>query len=446
MPGALFYQTQEDLPTVDRGEGIWLWDREGRRYLDGSSGAVVATVGHGHPRVLAALTRQASRVAFAYRTQFENEPAVELADLLVDRLGHGLDRVFYVSGGSEAVEAALKLARQYFVATGRPERHRIVSRFPSYHGSTLGALSATGYAPLNAPFEPMTQPHLYVPAPTAYRCPVDADGASCDEACARELERVIVEAGPETVAAFILEPIGGASTGAIVPSARYFELVTEICRRYGVLTIYDEVMTGIGRTGAFCAFQHWQPQARVDILALSKGLGAGYAPLGAMVARSALVEAVLADGGGFQHGHTYAGNPLACAVGLEVVRVVLEEELIENARARGEQLMAGLERLRSASPIVGDVRGRGLLTAVEFVADEERRLPFPAELDVHRRVTRAAFEEGLIVYPRRTLGGLEGDHVLVAPPLVITEEETDELLSRLGRAVARVEEQLRRSR
>lgn len=438
----LFYQAARDLPTIAYGDGIWLYDTAGAGYLDGCSGAVVATLGHAHPRILAAMREQAAKVSFAYRTQFENQPAVDLADLLVQHLGGDLNRVFYVSGGSEAVESALKLARQYFLAVGQPGRHRIVSRFPSYHGSTLGALSATGYVPLTAPFEPMIARHIYAPSPSAYRCPVDADGVACDEACARELERVILENGPETIAAFIFEPVGGASTGAIVPSRRYFELVTDICRRHGILTIYDEVMTGVGRTGAFGAFQHWLPEAHVDILALSKGLGAGYAPLGAMVTRAEIVDSVLANGGQFAHGHTYAGNPLSCAVGLAVVRTVVEDGLVESARVLGEQLLAGLRRLRDASPIVGDVRGKGLLTGVEFVADKESKRPFPAERDAYRVVTDAAFEEGLIVYPRRTMAGVSGDHVLIAPPLIITEQEIDELLARFGRAIRRAEERL----
>jgi adenosylmethionine-8-amino-7-oxononanoate aminotransferase len=442
----LFYQASRVLPTVERGEGIWLYDADGVAYLDGCSGAVVAGLGHAHPRILAAMAAQAAKVSFAYRTQFENRPAVELADLLVRELGGDLNRVFYVSGGSEAVESALKLARQYFLAVSQPERHRIVSRFPSYHGSTLGALSATGYVPLTAPFEPMIAEHLYVPSPSAYRCPVDTSGdagdGTCDEACARELERVVLEQGPETIAAFILEPVGGASTGAIVSSARYFEMVTGICRKYGILTIYDEVMTGIGRTGAFCAFQHWQPEAHVDILALSKGLGAGYAPLGAMVARAEVVDAVLADGGQFAHGHTYAGNPLSCAIGLEVVRTVLDEGLVDNARDRGEQLLAGLAQIQAKSSIIGDVRGKGLLTGVEFVADLGTRRPFPPERDAYRVVTDAAFEEGLIVYPRRTIGGVMGDHVLIAPPLIVTEDQTADLLGRFERAVARAESHL----
>lgn len=432
----LFYQSRLELPVVSRAEGVWLFDKEGKGYLDGSSGAVVAGLGHAHPRILEAMWKQAAQVSFAYRTQFENEPAVELGRALVERLTGGLERVFYVSGGSKAVEAAIKLARQFHVANGESERWRVISHFPSYHGSTLGALSATGYRPLTDPFAPMLRP-LYVPTPTPYRPPFEGDDWAVR--CARELERILLEVGPETVSAFILEPVGGASTGAVVPPPEWFTTISEICKRYGVLTIYDEVMTGVGRTGAFCAYQHWEPH--VDILTLSKGLGAGYTPLGAVVCQREIAETVLA-GGGFMHGHTYAGNPLSCAVGLEVLCVVEEEGLVDRARVCGERLIAGLGEIQRESQTIGDVRGKGLLLGVEFVRERSSKHPFPPETELHRRITEAAFAEGLIVYPRRTLGGYEGDHVLVAPPLIISEREIEELLHRFAVAVARVEREL----
>ena len=438
MSSPLFYQSNVDLPVIDRGEGIWLIDKSGKRYLDGSSGAVVANIGHGDERVVEAMRRQAARVSFTYRTQFENEPALALARRLVAKLSQGLDRVFYVSGGSEAVEAAIKLARQYHLANGEPGRHLVVSRYPSFHGSTLGALNATGYTPLTEPFAPMLAGPNHVCAPTCYRCPLELAYPGCGVACAREFESALDRLGPESIAAFILEPIGGASTGAVVAPDEYLGIVAKIARRHGILLIYDEVMTGVGRTGAFCAYQHWEETAEVDILTLSKGFGAGYAPLGAIVARSQVVDAVLAAGG-FQHGHTYAGNPLACAVGLAVLEVIEEDGLIDNARERGEQLLAGLRALAEGSPIIGDVRGKGLLIGVEFVQDRAARAPFAPQLDVYARVCRTCFEEGLIVYPRRTLGGMDGDHVLIAPPLTISAEDADELIDRFARAVARCE-------
>ena len=441
----LFYQGHLDLPTVARAEGIWMYDTEGKRYLDGSSGAITATIGHGDRRVLAAMQQQAARVTFAYRTQFENEPAHELAAALTAKLSQALRRVFYVSGGSEAVESALKLARQFHIANGEPDRHKVISRFPSYHGSTLGALGATGYSPLNEPFRPMQSGSIYVPAPTRHSRPEGVSESEWGATCAAELERTIQEQGSGTVAAFIIEPVGGASTGALVPPDGYLAAITSICRKHGVLIIYDEVMTGVGRTGEFCAYQHWeepaQAGAEVDILALSKGLGAGYIPLGAVVCRSHIAETVVGNGG-FAHGHTYAGNPLACAVGAAVLRVVEEDDLVANARERGAQLMQGLKAIKESHPVVGDVRGLGLLTALEFVADPLTLEPYPPQLNVHDRMTTLARRNGLLVYPRRSRGGFSGDHVLVAPPLIITQAEMADLLERLADSVAELEEQL----
>lgn len=436
----LFYQARAELPTVSHGEGVWLVDTAGKRYLDGCSGAVVANLGHGHPHVLRAMREQAERVTFAYRTQFENEPAVRLAHGLVERLDPELSKVFLVSGGSEAVETAIKLARAYHRARGENGRYRIVSRFPSYHGSTLGALAATGYVPLTEPFAPMLNGQDYVTAPSCYRCPFGLDPSSCGLACADDLERVITRLGAETIAAFILEPVGGASTGAIVPPDGYFARVTEIARRHGILLIYDEVMTGAGRTGRFCAHQHW-PAAEVDILALSKGLGAGYVPLGAVVCRDEVAGAVL-EAGGFPHGFSYAGNPLASAVGLAVLEAMDAEDLPGRARERGTLLEAGLRELAGRHAMIGDVRGLGLLWGLEFVRDRASKATYDFDLNVAGMVTAAAMEEGLLVYPRRGGGGLDGDHVLVAPPLTIAEDEVRELLARLDRTLVRCGERL----
>ncbi|MDD3446067.1 MAG: aminotransferase class III-fold pyridoxal phosphate-dependent enzyme, partial [Zavarzinia sp.] len=316
-PSNLFYQTGNKRPPVDRAEGIHIWAEDGRRWIDGSSGAMVVNIGHGNAYVLEAMKRQMDRATFAYRLHFENEPAEELARRLCDLMPEEFDRVFFVSGGSEAVESAMKLARQYAVATGQAGRYKVISRYPSYHGCTLGALAVTGYAALAAPFAPMMQPMPKIPAPTAYR---DRDGLSMEERGLRYadmLEAAIKAEGPETVLAFLMEPVGGASTGALVAPDSYYGRVREICDRYGVLLIHDEVMSGAGRTGKFLAGDHW-PGGRPDIVALSKGLGSGYCPLGATVAPDRIVAPVLAAGG-FLHGFTYAGNPLAGAAGLAVL-------------------------------------------------------------------------------------------------------------------------------
>lgn len=398
---------------------------------------MVTSLGHGNKRVLAAMHAQAGKVAFAYRTQFESEPAMNLGRDLIARLSQGLNQVFYVSGGSEAVEAAIKLARQYHLATGQEQRYKVVSRFPSYHGSTLGALNATGYLPLTEPFEPLLGGHVYVSAPGQFRDPPGLDAPVSAASYALELERVLQEQGPETVAAFILEPVGGASTGATVPPEGYFAEITRVCRKYGVLLIFDEVMTGIGRTGAFCAYQHWEPDAQVDILALGKGMGAGYSPLGAIVCRDDIASAVLAAGG-FAHGHTYAGNPLSCAVGLAVLQEIDERDLVENAGRMGEQLLFELQGLMHKHEVIGDVRGKGLLAGVEFTMSRETKEPYPADREVHAVITRLAFAEGLIVYPRRSMGGRRGDHILIAPPLTITSSELEQLIDRFDRALSRL--------
>jgi adenosylmethionine-8-amino-7-oxononanoate aminotransferase len=428
----LFYQGRGRKPTLDQARGVWMWDVEGKRYLDGSSGAMVCNIGHSNPRVLDAMRRQMEKATFGYRLHFETEPAERLAERTV-ALCPGMDRAFFVSGGSEAVESAIKLASQWAVVTGRAQRWKVISRAPSYHGCTLGALAVTSYAPLTAPFDAMMRPMPKVPAPRAYLDGFDPADPATGRHYADMLEARILEEGPETVLAFLVEPVGGASTGALVPPAGYMERVREICDEHGVLLILDEVMTGAGRTGRFLAAEHWG--VTPDLAVLSKGFAAGYAPLGAMVAPDRLVEPVL-DAGGFAHGFTYAGNPLACAAGLAVLEEIERQGLSANAARMGERLMAGLRALMQRHPVIGDVRGMGLLTAMEFVADRRTMIPLPAGLNAHDRFVRLAYERGLIVYSRRTRGGLSGDHVLVCPPLIVTEAEVDELLALLEGALA----------
>ena len=434
----LFYQARRDLPFIERAEGVYIWDHNGKQYLDGSSGAVCCNIGHGNLRVADRLANQARRAVFAYRTQFENEPAHRYAGELVKHLAPHLQRLFFVSSGSEAVESAIKLCRQYFFNRGEKQRTQFISRRPSYHGSTLGALSLTSYAPLEIPFRPMIQTHPKIQSPSCYHCPYHRK-TSCDLQCAWELEKVIQEQGPDSIAGFVAEPIGGASTGAVVPPPQYFEVIQQICQKYGIFLILDEVMTGFGRTGKLFAYEHWNVAA--DIVVLSKGMTSGYYPLGAIAARTSYVEEMLAKGG-FAHGHTLAGNPMGCAVGLEVLDVIIKDRLTENADQMGRVLKRGLDQLKKRYSFIGNVRGRGLLMAIELVQNRRRREPFPAELNAHFRLTDAAYDEGLIVYPRRPLNGLRGDHVMIAPPLIITRAEIQELLERLDRALAKTESQL----
>lgn len=431
-PSYLFYQSRNPRPFLDRGEGIYLFDEDGKRYIDGSSGAMVSNIGHSNPRVLAKIKAQMDKATFGYRLHFRTHPSEDLAAKTVAMTPEGLDRVFFVSGGSEAVESALKLARQYALTQGQGSRSKVISRFPSYHGCTLGALDLTGYDPLRAPFAPMMKGMPSIPAPATY---LDRDNLSEEERGLKYAEMLrdkIIEEGAETVLAFLMEPVGGASTGALVAPDSYYGRIREICDEFGVLLIYDEVMTGAGRTGKFLAAEHWG--ITPDIVAMSKGFGAGYAPLGAIVAGARLVEPVL-DAGGFLHGFTNAGNPLACSAGLAVLEEMEDQGLIENAAKMGEVLMARLRGLMERYPFIGDVRGKGLLTAFEFVSDRETMEPLPPSLEAHARLVELAYERGLIIYSRRTRGGTAGDHFLLAPPLIITEAQIDEMMTILCAAL-----------
>lgn len=422
----LFYQTVHPRPRLDRAEGVYLWSVDGRRFIDASSGPMVSNIGHSNPRVLAAMKAQMDKATFGYRLHFENEPAEELATLVASLMPPGLDRIFFVSGGSEAVESCLKLARQYAIARGEASRWKVISLFPSYHGSTLGASAVTGMKPFTEPFAPMIVPMPKIPAPACYLDRDDLDPDQRGLRYAEKLREEILRQGPETVLAFIMEPVGGASTGALVAPDSWHRRIQEICAEFGVLLILDEVMTGAGRTGRFMAGEHWG--YRPDLIAMAKGFAAGYAPLGAMAAQRHIVDAVMANGG-FAHGYTYAGNPLACAAGLAVVREVLRLNLVEAAGRQGRRLRAGLEGLMARYPIIGDVRGKGLLLAFELVADRDTMQPLPAALNAHDELVEEAYSRGLIIYSRRTRGGLEGDHFMVCPPLIVTDAQIDEILA-----------------
>lgn len=428
----LFYQTKSPRPMLDRAEGIYMWDTSGKRYIDGSSGAMVSNIGHSNPAVLAAMRAQMDKSTFGYRLHFQTDPSEALAEKIAGLTPKGLDRVFFVSGGSEAVESTLKMARQYALTQGQAQRTKVISRYPSYHGATLGALAITGYAPMTAPFDPMMQSMPKIPAPRAYLDGLDLQDPATGLHYANMLEAKILEDGPETVLAFIVEPIGGASTGALVPPAGYMRRIREICDQYGVLLIHDEVMTGGGRTGRFFGAEHWD--VTPDIIALSKGFGAGYVPLGAMIARNDMVEAVM-NAGGFIHGYTYAGNPLACAAGLAVLSEIETHGLTANAARMGDALATRLQSLMQRYPLIGDVRGKGLLLAFELMADRATKAPLPAGLNAHSRLVDIAYENGLIIYSRRTRGGIAGDHFLVCPPMIVTEPQLDEIADILDRSM-----------
>lgn len=428
----LFYQTRSRRPTLERAEGIYMWDVNGKRYIDGSSGAMVSNIGHSNPRVLAAMREQMEKTTFGYRLHFETQPAEDLASRVADLSPAEHDKVFFVSGGSEAVESAIKIARQYRYAQGKTERSKLISRSPSYHGSTMGALSLTSYRPLTDPFTPLFKNMPKIPAP---RCYLDDDDLSDEQRGLKYAELLrdkIIEEGPETVLAFVMEPVGGASTGALVAPDSYYQRIRDICDEFDVLLIYDEVMTGVGRTGKFLACEHWN--INPDIIATSKGFGSGYVPLGATTAHNEIVDTVL-DAGAFQHGFTYAGNPLACAAGLAVINEIYDKELMPNTTARGIELKAGLQELQKQFPFIGDVRGKGLLLAFELMADASTKAPLPKDLGAFERLVDIAYNNGLIIYSRRSRHGLEGDHFLVCPPMIISAEQVNELLELLSQSL-----------
>jgi adenosylmethionine-8-amino-7-oxononanoate aminotransferase len=432
-PSKLFYQSGSRRPMFARSEGCYVFTTDGARYFDGSSGAMVSNIGHSNPRVLAAMRDEMERGTFAYRLHFESEPAERLATAIGRLSPPGLTRVFFASGGSEAVESAIKLARQYALATGQPSRTEVISRYPAYHGSTFGTLAVTGYEPLTRPFAPMFREMPKIPAPRAY---LDRDNLNDEERglkYAELLRENIEEIGPKRALAFIMEPVGGASTGALVAPDSYYQRIRDICDEYGLLLIYDEVMTGVGRTGRFLAAEHWGQ--RPDIVVLGKGLGAGYAPLSAVVAREDMVQAAL-DAGGFMHGYTYAGNPLACSAGLAVLKEVIDNDLAGNAARMGALLKARLAALMERFPFIGDVRGKGLLLAFELVRDRETMEPLPRAWNAFHRLVEIAYSKKLVIYARRTRGGDEGDHLLVCPPMIVTEAQIDEIMTPLAESLA----------
>jgi adenosylmethionine-8-amino-7-oxononanoate aminotransferase len=428
-------------PVVARGEGIYLWDTQGRRYIDASSGPIAANLGHANARVAQASDRQIRKVAYASRAFFENDANIELAGIVTRLAGPGLERAFFVSGGSEATETAMKFARQYAITQGQASRWKVLSRNPSYHGSTMGAIAISGDPVSEAAFGPMTRLMPKVPAPFTYRLPGGHTPESYAEQCAVALEETILREGPQTVLAFFIEPVGGLATGALVAPDSYYARVREICSRHGVLLVFDEVMSGAGRTGAFLAAHHW-PQARPDIVTLAKGLGAGYTPLGAVLVSRAMADA-LAEAGGFMHGFTYGSNPLSCAIGHAVVSETVDRQLIPNAAAMGARLRERLEEVQTNSRIMGDIRGKGLLMAIEIVADRGTKAILPAQALAIQRIVDLGMERGLLLYSRRTANGLFGEWLMVAPPLIVDAPQVDTIAALIGETLQAFEKQLR---
>jgi adenosylmethionine-8-amino-7-oxononanoate aminotransferase len=427
-------------PRIVRAEGVYLWDNTGRRLVDACSGPVAVNLGHGNKRILAAMQAQADKITYTHYSQFESEANLELADLLTGLAGQGFERAWFCSGGSEAVEATLKFARQHAVLTGQSKRWKVISRATSYHGNTLGALSVTGDASAHAMYGPMMQTMPKVPTPFSYRVPANFTAESYARHCATELERTIEREGPESVLAFIVEPVGGVSTGALVVPDDYIRTIRDICTRHGVLLIFDEVITGVGRTGKFLAAHHL-PDALPDMVVLAKGLTGGYTPFGAMLAPAAMV-ATVASGGGFMHGHTYTGNPMSCAIAHAALSEVVDRKLADNAARMGALLKEKLHQLAARSPLVGDVRGKGLLCALEIVADKSTKQMTPLEHNAPSRLQALALEQGLSVYCRRTNGGRDGDWVMVSPPLISEAHHIDEIATGLERTLRALADEL----
>ncbi len=429
-------QIKAPPPTAVAAEGCYITDASGKRYLDGSGGAAVSCLGHGDAEVTAAIKAQVDQLAFAHTGFFTSDPAEALADLLIAHAPGDLDRVYFVSGGSEAVEAALKLARQYHIENGEPGRQRIIARWQSYHGNTLGALATGGNAWRRAQFAPLLVEVSHI-AP-CYEYVERADGESAEDYGARaaqELEDEILRLGPETVMAFVAEPVVGATMGAVPAVAGYFRRIREICDRYGVLLILDEVMCGMGRTGHLFACE--AEGVAPDILCIAKGLGAGYQPIGAMLCTGAIYDVIGRGSGFFQHGHTYLGHPVACAAGLAVVNAILERDLLRAVNRTSAQLFTALEDRFGQHAHVGDIRGRGLFIGLELVADRATKAPFDPARKLAASVKAAAFEAGLICYPMSgTRDGKHGDHVLLAPPFIYSEDHVAELVDKLDAAFA----------
>ncbi|MBS3977730.1 MAG: aspartate aminotransferase family protein [Syntrophomonadaceae bacterium] len=445
MPDNVFYRSvSKEHLVVDRGEGIYLYDKNGNRYIDACAGAAVTNVGHGNAKVINAMLTQAQRVAFTHLSRWTSEPVQKLADMVAAIAPGSLNKLYLVSGGSEATESALKMARQYFLERdGVSGKYKIISRWKSFHGNTIGSLSMTGdnrrkkYTPLLLDFPKINPPYCY-------RCDYGKNPASCGLDCAYELEKVLMKEGADSVAAFIAEPVIGAASGAVVPPDGYFKAIREICDKHDILFIADEVMTGFGRTGSMFALEQFG--VIPDLITVAKGMSAGYIPLGGVVVKDEIFETFKKGSGVFVHGHTYGGNPLAAAVAVAVLEVLQGENLVENSRVVGQYLLHKLQEKLAVSRVVGDVRGRGLLQGVEIVKDKYTKTPFSVKLGIAEMATLRLMQHGVVVYPGNgAADGISGDHFLLAPPLILTREQADELVQGIVNGFAELEQELHRS-
>lgn len=430
-----------DYPIASHGEGIYLYDIHGKKYIDGCSGAVTANLGHRVPEIIRAMNHQAEKVSFVYRSQFTSEPAEALAKKLSEISPGDLNWSFFVNSGSEATETAMKIAIQHWQEKGNYRKNKIISRWMSYHGITMGALSMSGHVARRDRFVPLLETYPTVAAPYCYRCPSNCTHQECGIEFANELEQAIKRIGKENVAAFIAEPVIGAAAGAVVPPAGYYEKIKDICDRNDILFIADEVMTGIGRTGKMFAMEHWDVVP--DMIALGKGISAGYTPMAAVIVSDRVMEPIIHGSKSIMSGHTYSANPQSAAVSLAVLDYMRKNQLVEKAAASGDYAMAQLLDFAKTSPIIGDVRGKGLMIGIEFVMDKETKIPFPENVTLTDLVIEKAFANGLLLYPAAAGDeGVGGDAIMIAPPLVITRDELDELLESFRMTIKVVEQDL----
>lgn len=423
--------TSYELPISSYGDGCYIIDNNGKKYLDASCGAAVSCLGHSDKSVQEAIIKQTEKLAFAHTSFFTSEPAEELANLLSKNSPVGLDKVYFVSSGSEAIEASLKLAKQYFNEIGKPKKHRVISRKQSYHGNTLGALAVGGNIWRRSFFEDLLLETSLISPCYKYRHQDSSESEiQYGLRIANELEDEIIRVGPENVMAFIAEPVVGATAGALTAVEGYFQRIREICTKYNVLLILDEVMCGMGRTGSLFACD--DEKIIPDIITIAKGLGAGYQPIGAMICQNFIYEAIAKGSGFFQHGHTYLGHPVACAASLAVLKKLLNNNFPDQVKEKGKYLQKNLEITLGQNQYIGDIRGRGLFRGIEIVKNRETKEPFSKDLNIAGKIKKKALDLGLICYPMQgTVDGIIGDHILIAPPFIIDENEIDEISQKL---------------
>ncbi len=435
MSKILHRHTRAELPFAVSGKGSYIIDQNGKRYLDACGGAAVSCLGHNHPAVIDAIKSQLDKIPFAHTAFFTTEIAETLADQLTSDAPAGLDHVYFISGGSEAIETALKLGRQYFLEIDQPQRTLFIAREQSYHGNTLSALGLGGNRWRKAPFQPLLAAGNHIPPCYAYRN--QAEGESAAEyglRAANELEKMLQRVGPENVIAFVAETVVGATLGAVPPAPGYFKRIREICDQYGILLILDEIMCGMGRTGTLFACE--QDGITADMITVAKGLGAGYQPIGATLLSNDIYQALYNGSGFFQHGHTYLSHPSAAAAALATQQVIKQENLLENVRLQGRNLIRGLHDQLDNHPCVGDIRGRGLFLGIELVQNRDEREPFDPSIPLHNLIKKAAMAEGLMCYPMSgTLDGRRGHHILLAPPFIIGDQQVDEITTRIKSAI-----------